>query len=76
MSAKTEQRYFTRTELAVRLRVRPQTLAGWHCMHPPRGPRAVKVGGLLTRYDVQDVLEWERDPAAYEARQRKADRKK
>lgn len=68
MSATTEQQYFTRNELAARLRLRAQTLADWHCKG--RGPRAVKVGGVLLRYPCDEVIEWERDPEAYEARRR------
>lgn len=69
MSVTTDQEYFTRTELAARLRLRAQTLADWHCKG--RGPRAVKLGGVLLRYPCDDVIEWERDPKAYEARRRK-----
>lgn len=58
------QRHLTRQELAQRLGVPAQTLAGWKVKG--YGPRSFRVGRYV-RYRIEDVEEWEQEQVDAEA---------
>lgn len=66
-----QQESVTLNELAVMLHLSPLTIRDWRKQRPPRGPRPTKLSASRQgriRFPLAEVAEWQRDPAAYEAR--------
>lgn len=71
MAVLIEKQAVTLNELAAMLDLSPLTIRDWRKQRPPRGPRPTKLSATRQgriRFPLAEVAEWQRDPAAYEAR--------
>jgi hypothetical protein len=67
----------SRAAAAAMIGVHPRTLSNWSCAKPARGPAPIKLGNCQQSrclYSVREIEQWQRDPAAYEARLRRSHR--
>ncbi len=63
----TAETFLTRSEIAERCRISPQTLANW--LVAGRGPKPTRFGTAV-RFSESEYARWAADPAAYEAQTR------
>lgn len=58
--ASVEPLYFTRAEVAARIRRSVKTLTNWAAMKPRKGPYCKRIEGGKVVYPRREYLEWEK----------------